>query len=170
MTNKLNEILIVCNECGRDTAITNQSLTAMLKLFNQLTFSNINTLVSRFVCSNCFSKDFKIFDANGDLLFDKSRAVYCLRCGLPIPFPRISVLPGIRICTLCKEEEEEDSSADTGMYFPAVPRGYRGKCPKCLKEKSTGIVVVYHNSKDNNFFLGCSLFPKCRWTVDVNFK
>ena len=168
-SNRLENIFIACNNCGNDNVLKQEVLTAQLRGFDHLTLSNLATLISRFICSKCRSRSQRISDANGDLLFDANQIVHCKRCKLPIPFPRIKILPGVNICTLCKEEDEDDEPLELGPQFPAVPKGFRGRCPVCEKKGSSGIVVVYQNSKNKSFFLGCSSYPNCKWSKLVDF-
>lgn len=92
---------------------------------------------------------------------NSEESVFCENCGEEIPAGRLRAEPNTLFCVKCKDENE--NASEKGTVFPPVPQGMRGKCPRCAK----GIVVVYQNSTDRNFFLGCSLFPKCRWANDI---
>lgn len=88
-------------------------------------------------------------------------SVQCESCGEEIPAGRLQAVPNTRYCVNCKDEDE--SGLERGTVFPPVPQGMRKNCPRC----DQGIVVVYQNKTDLNFFLGCSRFPNCHWASDL---
>ena len=88
-------------------------------------------------------------------------SVQCESCGEEIPAGRLQAVPNTRYCVNCKDEDE--SGLERGTVFPPVPQGMRGNCPRC----DQGIVVVYQNKTDLNFFLGCSRFPNCHWAGEL---
>lgn len=159
----LRQLKFNCNKCHYGGELSHTFLQGKLGTGEKLSLINLNTLLHFFICSKCRTRDFTLSDSENQLLFDTSRNVLCDGCNLPIPFPRLNAQPGTRICIQCKGSSE-DISKTTGTVFPQVPAGLRGKCPDCSKTSASGIVVVYQNSTDKSFFLGCSAFPKCRWS------
>ena len=88
-------------------------------------------------------------------------SIQCESCGEKIPAGRLLAVPNTRYCVNCKDEDE--IGLERGTVFPPVPQGMRGSCPRC----DQGIVVVYQNKTELNFFLGCSRFPNCHWASDL---
>jgi RNA polymerase-binding transcription factor DksA len=168
MSHRLSKILINCYECDSSVTIDYEDLVCELADSDKLDLANINTLLDIFKCEQCGEKNFKLLDANDELLFDMERNILCQVCDLAIPFPRISSQPNTRVCVSCKDSMQSDEKK--GTVFPSVPADIRGKCPRCEKHDYTGIVVVYRNSKDRTYFLGCSIFPKCHWADDSHFE
>ncbi len=164
MSNRLSHITLHCHECDHRGKTDYEVLVGELINFDKLNLSNLNTILDRFKCGKCGEKNFSLLDATDELLFDMERNILCEVCDLEIPFPRLSSQPGTRVCILCKDDQE--NRQQQGTVFPSVPVGMRGKCPRCKKNNKTGIVVVYRNSRDRNYFLGCSSFPKCHWSSD----
>jgi RNA polymerase-binding transcription factor DksA len=162
MSNRLAHITLHCHECDHRGKIDYEVLVGKFGTSDKLNLSNINTLLDRLKCKECQEKNFNLLDANDELLFDMQCNVLCEGCNLAISFPRLSIAPGTRVCVLCKDDQE--NRQQQGAVFPSVPASRRGKCPRCDKKNRTGIVVVYRNSKDRNYFLGCSSFPKCHWS------
>ena len=89
-------------------------------------------------------------------------AILCVSCGEVIPEGRLRMMPNTQFCVHCKEDEE--NTTDSGVVFPPVPQGLAGDCPRC----GSGIAVVYQNHTDKSFFVGCSKYPSCRWSEDMN--
>jgi superfamily I DNA/RNA helicase/predicted RNA-binding Zn-ribbon protein involved in translation (DUF1610 family) len=77
----------------------------------------------------------------------------CKHCFTPIPQQRLEAIPGIDICISCKEKLERGEqivTSDTGI------------CERC------GADMVWRYAKKTGttrYFLGCSKYPKCRFTV-----
>ena len=92
----------------------------------------------------------------------RENAKLCEACGEPIPLGRLEIMPNTRVCVQCKECDE--NIPDRGVVFPSVPSGLAGYCPRC----GVGIAVVYQNHTDKNFFVGCSSFPSCRWSKEMD--
>ena len=165
--NRLEFITLNCHECSKTGKIDYELLVDMFPDLAPINLGNLNQLLDKFKCSNCNARNFSIADKNGELIFDMQQNVTCVRCGLAIPLPRIAIQPGTKLCIECKDEKE--SVDPNEVNFPAIPIGMRRKCPTCEKKDRIGIVVVYQNSKDKTFFLGCSVFPNCRWSADKYF-
>ena len=164
---RLEKIKFNCHECSNTESLDYDYLNENLKSDDALNLSNISELVRSFICSKCRQKSFEILDVDGVLLFDTNNNVSCEICDLPIPFPRLSASPGTKRCVNCQNSGE---GLSLGVQFPSVPTGLRGKCPSCQKKRDKGIVVVYQNSNDKSFFLGCSNFPSCRWSSNEHWN
>lgn len=138
------------------------------RLGDEPTLINIGQLAAKFKCSLCNSKDYLIFDDHDVLIFDTARLYIChgSSCNeAAIPIPRLNALPQENLCAICKEHSEKEANMIND--FPEVPKDKRS-CPRCLeKHKKDTPVVVYQNRKNKTFFIGCSLFPKCRWAEDL---
>ena len=167
LSNRLEFITLHCHECSKTANIDYELLVDKFPDLAPVNLGNLNRLLDKFQCSDCRNHFFSLEDKNGELIFDMKQNVMCENCGLAIPFPRIAIQPGTKLCIECKDEEE--SIDPTGVKFPEVPAGMRGSCPMCEKKDRNGIVVVYQNSKEKTFFLGCSVFPGCRWSSDKYF-
>ena len=166
MIDRLRTIRLRCQNCGHTGELEYQSLEDRLNDGQILNLMNLNTLVGKFQCRPCGKKDLVVEDSRQELLFDSRHNVVCEECGLPIPFPRLTALPGTRVCASCKNSEEDTTNKRLGSKFPEVPPGMRGRCTNCNRKGNKGIVVVYQNSMDKSFFLGCSTYPKCTWSTD----
>ena len=165
--NRLLFITLECHECSRKSEITYDALEERYRELSPINLANMNQLLERFYCSNCNSRFFSIADKNDEIIFDMQQNVSCINCGLSISFPRISAVPGTNLCTYCKDEAESVNPNE--VQFPDVPTGMRGKCPTCETRNRNGIIVVYQNSREKTFFLGCSVFPNCRWSSNQYF-
>jgi len=160
--NRLEHIKLNCHECTHDGQLEYNYLTEKLISDENLSLKNIAELIERFVCSKCNAKNFQVFDIHQLMLFDTEKNIICEICELPLPYPRLSAMPSTRRCTKCENSKEK---VNNDIKFPDVPVNLRGKCPSCQKKREKGIVVVYQNSNDKSFFLGCSSFPKCMWST-----
>jgi Zn finger protein HypA/HybF involved in hydrogenase expression len=164
--NRLDKIKLVCHNCSYSGHLNYDLLNKKLGSYEPLSLKNIGELLHYFLCSKCRAKNFELHDANGEILFDTNNNVDCEICETPIPYPRLSSLPGTRRCVSCQNSNEKDTS---DVKFPDIPQGLRGKCPSCKEKRLKGIVVVYQNGSDKTFFLGCSSFPSCRWSSSKYF-
>ena len=163
--NRLETIRLDCHDCGTVGTISYSNLADEYSAFMPINLANLNQILDDLNCSKCESEFYSLSDKNGELIFDMKQNINCGNCGLPIPFPRITMVPSTTQCIDCKDEQESNK-----VVFPPVPAGMGGGCPKCKKYSNTGIVVVYQNSKERTFFLGCSKFPSCRWSSDKYFN
>ena len=162
----MSEITIECSDCKNSTAKVREWFFDLIE-YDEPTVSDINQIIHRLTCSSCNSRNVKI-RSNGKVFFDTSSPTYCQSCRLLIPLPRLEVEPNILTCVRCVNEGVE--KFERGPTLPEVPTGMRGKCPRCKKKAETGIVVVYQNASEKNFFLGCSSFPKCMWSSNAFYS
>jgi len=86
---------------------------------------------------------------------DPAAITACRACGRPIPLPRLEALPDTNVCTPCAEDGAKPPAPPP---YPQPPAGMRN-CPRCGNP-----TIVRQSSEDQGFFLGCTSFPKCRWT------
>lgn len=164
--NRLEYIRLNCHQCPHSGKLDYSYLNEKLGYGENLSLKNISELVERFICSKCNAKNFQVFDNHELMLFDTKKNINCEICNLPLPYPRLSTMPNTRRCINCENSNEQ---VNNDIKFPEVPIGLRGKCPSCQKKRDKGIVVVYQNSNDKSFFLGCSNFPKCIWSSNKNW-
>ena len=176
MVNRLETITLECNECKNSSLINYETFASKLPNSEKVNFKNLNQLIDFFVCKACNKKNFVIFDHHKEIIFDLSNIISCEECENPIPIPRINANPNKRICIICAEIDEGDRhKPDQGTKTPKIPLEAPKFCPSCEKYGRKSIIVIYQNRKDKNFFLGCSKFPKCRWSTnkyydDLNIK
>ena len=126
---------------------------------------NINQIIHRFYCSGCEEKNFKIFDHKQNMLFDIPSAIEsCEKCNSPIPIPRLKLFPDKHICALCLSYAEQ--GAEQEVIYPNVPIDMRGDCPRCISQnrEEKGRVGVNYSPPTRDFFLSCSIYPRCHWT------
>lgn len=112
-------------------------------------------LYNEIECSNCTEDNFYIFNSQGRMVVDPDHISRCSNCQGPIPLPRIETQPETNICLPSCAEEVMENSKLPEMIYPEIPEG-KNICPKCNSRTE-----VRYSDKTNNFFLGCSTFPKC---------
>ena len=78
----------------------------------------------------------------------------CKLCGKPIPADRIEALPDTTKCVECQNADEHRKDTDNDDM---------GSCPRC------GCPLVWRHGapagSTTKYFIGCSAFPKCRYTT-----
>ena len=149
----LSRVLLNCSKCGRQGNLDGQ--LAESRLDEPLSMNTVGRLYKKLRCSGCGSREIRISDEAGRLLLDPASITPCRVCGCPIPLPRLDAMPGADMCVPCAAE---------GAKPPPVPRypqppADKQKCPRCGDP-----TIVRQNNEDRGFFLGCTGFPKCRWT------
>ena len=147
----LESIVVECPGCGRRATVGAETLAPR----RSLSVNSAAELYGRLRCSGCGSREIRIADAAGRVLIDPDAITLCRACGCPIPLPRLEALPDTDMCLSCAEDEAKPS---TPPPYPQPPADRRN-CPRCGAP-----TIVRQNSGDQNFFLGCTSFPKCRWT------
>ncbi len=163
---EVSEVTIECLGCGYSTAKAREWFLLLIE-DDEPNVSDINQIIHRLTCSNCGSHNVKI-STGGRLFFDTSIPTNCQICRLIIPIPRLEAEPNTLTCVRCVNEGFKEF--EKGPTIPEVPTGMRGKCPRCKKTARSGIVVVYQNASEKNFFLGCSSFPQCRWSSNAFYS
>ena len=166
-----NYYKVFCKECERGSEISLDALENKMPEYAPISLRNINEIVNKFKCSICQSKNFTLSGSNEVVIFDMSSLVLCLSCELPIPNPRLKAQTKTHLCITCVEEGEIAYSEKErlGRIFPEVPIDMKGKCPLCVKKGRKGFVVVRFNSNNEDFFLGCDLYPKCFWSKSFDY-
>ncbi len=149
----LKNIAVECPGCGRQATIDAEKVEFRLDL--PLSMNSVGQLYGRLRCSGCGSREIRIGDADGRVLIDPAAITSCRACDCPIPLPRLEALPDTNICMVCAEDGAKPSAPPPYPQPPAEKR----KCPRCGTP-----TIVRQNSEDHGFFLGCTSFPKCRWT------
>ena len=78
----------------------------------------------------------------------------CELCGKPISAVRIEALPNTTKCVECQNADEHRKDTDNDDL---------GSCPRC------GCPLVWRQGapagSTTKYFIGCSAFPKCRYTT-----
>ena len=149
----LESILVECPGCDRQTTIDAAMLE--VRLDRPFSMNSVGQLYGRLRCSGCGSREVRIGDAVGRALIDPAAITLCHACGCPIPLPRLEALPDTNLCMFCAEDGAKPPASPPYPQPPAEKR----KCPRCGRP-----TIVRQNSEDQGFFLGCTSFPKCRWT------
>ena len=149
----LGSIVVECPGCGRRATIGAETLEP--RLDRPLSINSVGQLHGRLRCSGCGSREIRIGDVAGRTLIDPAAITPCRTCGCPIPLSRLEALPGTNICMPCAEDGAKPPAPPP---YPQPPAGKR-KCPRCGRP-----AIVRQNGEDQGFFLGCTSFPKCRWT------
>lgn len=149
----LEYVFLTCSKCGRQARLDATLLESRFNL--SLTTHSVGRLYRRLCCRDCGSRDVRIEDEARQVLIDPNKIVLCQACGHPIPLPRIEVMPEVELCVPCAEDRAKPSPVPPWPQPPAN----KGRCPRC-----GSLTEVRMNSKDESYFLGCSSYPKCRWT------
>ena len=120
--------------------------------------------LSELRCRDCGSTANFVFNEKDQLLFDLSNLSSCSSCELPLSVARLSAVPGTSVCTLCAQEGE--SGLNTPPPHPKPPSEF-SSCPTCLKYGRNSRTEMRQNGSDKSWFIGCSTYPKCRWTKNL---
>ena len=156
-----DHVKIQCNSCNHESKVDYKKLNSIYinKRFDgDLRLADLNKLLPYFKCSVCNSKSLGVLSKEGDLIFDTNYSRRCQSCNIYLPLN----MNEYNKCIECRNDEETQEIK--GPQFPTVPAGYGDGCPRCKKNGQKGQVVVYQNASTKGFFLGCSRFPKCRWS------
>ena len=139
------KISIRCGDCGFIRKITEDYVSMINKQYN---YENI-TDIEEFLRTNSHRLKCKCGKKNASIIRR------CHICNQTIAEERIESIPTINICFSCQVELESRSLMDDDQDF--------GKCPRC------GMKLVQRIRKKvipAAYFVGCSGYPKCRYTVD----
>lgn len=156
MTKSIQNLNLECFSCGHTGKV--EAATLEKKLAEPPTYKNIAELWKFFSCSSCGAKIVSFSDQDNVLLFDPANMRKCMECELPILFPRIQLLPDTALCLACADEGEKPEKPSP---YPTPPPEL-SKCTRCGSPS-----VVRENSKDGHYFIGCTAFPRCRWTQEL---
>jgi len=115
-------------------------------------------LVERLACSKCQQIVHHIFVNNDQMIYDKLLSSTCSSCEEFIPLQRLELVPGTSLCTECASLGEADIKRPPP--YPSPPSEF-ATCPRC--QSST---QMRQNGSDKSWFIGCTTYPKCRWTKD----
>jgi hypothetical protein len=152
-TRELARLVLACKGCGRESTVDGAALQG--RSSEPLTLANVGRLYGRLRCSACSSREVQISDEAGRLLIDPNALTRCRLCALPIPLPRLQAMPGANTCAACAADL---SGAAPPPRHPQPPAD-KTRCPRC------GHPTVVRENEDQEYFLGCTGFPKCRWTA-----
>lgn len=115
-------------------------------------------------CSDCRSKANFVYNEKDQLLFDLSNISLCSACETPIPIARLNAVPGTSVCTPCAQGGAQD--ARIPPPHPSPPSEL-SKCPRCEKYGRNSKTEMRQNGSDKSWFIGCTTFPRCRWTRNL---
>jgi hypothetical protein len=150
-------ILLECCKCGRQVSLNAASVES--RLDEPLSMNNVGQLYGKLRCSNCASRQVRISDDAGRMLIDPATLKPCRIFGCAIPMPRLKAMPGTDTCVSCAFSGARQPVA---IPYPHPPLD-KQKCPRCGSP-----TIVRQNNEDQGYFLGCTGFPKCRWTTPLN--
>lgn len=151
----LSEVTIQCLSCGHSSVMDAKQFK---EIAGELSIESLACCVQDFKCTNCQQKLVKITSPSNTLLFDGANLSFCSECGTVISAARISAVPNTTRCMECQNNDEKPKR--TPLY-PQVPVHQR-LCPRCNSRTE-----VRQNREDLNYFIGCSAYPKCRFTVEL---
>ena len=160
----LKKVLIECQSCGHSAELNRYA--ARYRLKHDLTHDILPALLNSLKCSRCGTRRPRIFDeSNRPLPHDIQNTpseplqiLHCANCGQPIDRYRLADMPGALLCASC--EPKPKLGAHAPPYPQPPPR--LSKCPRCNYP-----TIVREHGNDGTYFIGCSSFPKCRWTSPV---
>ncbi len=123
-------------------------------------YRNINTLINKFLCSICHSKEIEIYSLNGDLIYSVNHVTLCEECGNPIIEPRLKCMPTARLCVLCQSGErvKENLKEEETIRSQSLSKS----CPCC-----GSLMVERQNKSTGETFWGCARFPECSYTENL---
>ena len=151
-------IKIKCTECNHTKSIIFSKKNN--NLINQLNIDNVselNKLALNLCCIKCSTKRPDIY-LDGDLVFDQENIKICSHCNLPISKQRLNAMPGTNLCSATCVEDV-DTISKIVPPPPSLPE--REKIGRCGHQME----VRYGK---HGWFLGCSKYPSCRNTKDLN--
>ena len=130
------------------------------QLYNQLEISNIselNRLVLTLYCKKCNTKRPNIY-LDEKLVFDQDNLKICFHCNLPISNQRLETFPNTNLCSSsCVEDVDKISKIIPPP--PALPEKEKiGRCGHQMEVRFG----------KHGWFIGCSKYPSCRNTKDLN--
>ena len=159
----LRNIHIQCQSCGHAAELGHSD--ARRTLNRELTHENVPALFGALKCTRCGQRRPRILDEHREFLYGptptpaiapppaaaRPEALQCIACGRVIDAFHLADKPGALLCASC----------EPGSNPPPYPQPppHLATCPRC---RST--TVFRQNSTDGDFFIGCSTYPKCRWT------
>jgi hypothetical protein len=147
------KLRVQCIHCGHDAELDGARIEH--RLGEALTMSAVSRLYERLRCDECKKRAFRLFDDGGRLLIDSTTITPCNICQRPILLRRLQALPGTNICVDCATQGAEPP---IDPPYPQPPPDLRN-CPQCGHP-----TIVRENSEDQSRFLGCTRFPRGRWT------
>ena len=151
---------LLCKNCSHERELDIE-LIRLISNRIQIDVSSIflSTIIENlqlFKCRKCNSKNIILSTSSGKFVEEGFKCNRCLNCDEQIPISRLSINLNAEYCVDCQnllEQGELDKSTSS------VEKEY---CKRCGAEmvwrfRSRGGTGVY--------FLGCSRYPKCRYTI-----
>ena len=159
MARQLKNIRLECVNCGHVAVAEAEKLEEFLG--EALTFNTVSTTYKYFRCTECDKSSARMFDDTNRLLIDPESIAPCHVCHSPIIAPRLEVQPETNACAACAKE---GAKPPVDPPCPQPPASQKN-CPRCGNQ-----TIVRQNSQDLYYFLGCTSFPKCRWTNNLEHQ
>ena len=153
-------VTVECS-CGRKAQIPSETFGYSPQEFK---VDKLAENLPKLQCRDCRSKANFVFNEREQLLFDLSNLSLCSSCEMPLSVARLNAVPGTSVCTLCAQEGADD--ARTPPPHPQPPSEF-SKCPSCEKYGRDSRTEMRQNGSDKSWFIGCSTYPKCRWTKNL---
>lgn len=136
--------------CGNKKALTWKT---------ELTVRSALELVDRLVCSECRQPVAYLFDNRDRMIYDVVSSSRCSSCDEFIPLPRLKYVLGTSLCTECATSGENDLKRPPPHPNPPANLA---SCPRCANPTQ-----MRQNGAEKSWFVGCSTYPQCRWTKNV---
>lgn len=162
MGRHLTSVLLRCVDCPREAVLTNDVFKDVTH--EALEYASVANVWPRMHCKVCKSHRVAVFGEDHRLLIHPDLGRACEKCDKPILLPRLQAVPDARTCASCAADREYDNKK-RDAYVPQPPQRL-AKCP-CAVHAPT---VVRKNSKTGNLFVGCSEYPRCRWTARLTME
>jgi ssDNA-binding Zn-finger/Zn-ribbon topoisomerase 1 len=156
----MNYVVIECS-CGRKVQVSAEQFGFTPKEFK---VDVLGDYLTKLRCQECHTPATFIFNERDQLLFDLTNVSYCSTCEVPLSIARLNSMPGTALCTLCVQEGADDIR--TPPPHPQPPSEF-SKCPTCDKYGRNSRTEMRQNGSDKSWFIGCSIYPKCRWTKNL---
>ena len=153
-------ITIECS-CGRKAHVPASRFGSSV---TDLKVDLIADKIKKFQCSECKKPANFIHSDKDQLLFDLTNLTYCTSCEIPISLARLNAVPGTSVCALCAHEGANDIRIPPP--HPQPPSNL-ASCPVCEKYGRHSRTEMRQNGSDKSWFVGCSIYPSCRWTKNL---
>ena len=111
-----SSILKINCYCGKKTELNREEQE---KIFgNKVLIADISSFYEKLICINCKKKYPEIIDNNGNIIYDTSSTIRCVRCDCLISKPREETFPGTNICgNKCSESISEKFQELTNRVY-----------------------------------------------------
>jgi len=153
-----SSIRAICKSCGHTAVLgwddVKRAAGDHLSNVSAINDNVLSKLANRLRCTNCNAKNVKFLIEGTDgrvTVLDSPQRRLCVDCKKPISSKRLELAPRARRCVRCERRIRGGDEKD-GIYYCRIcgaPMVWRVPRPPNRAEK----------------FLGCSNYPKCRYTM-----